>query len=86
MLATTETSSLVPKNLALADRREAAALLGTTERHIRRLTAERRLPYVKVGGKVRFRVSDLVDFIDRQVVPNEVQGSIIDVVRSADEA
>ncbi|HWG74113.1 MAG TPA: excisionase family DNA-binding protein [Acidimicrobiales bacterium] len=37
----------------LADR------LCTTIRHVRRLIAERRVPYIKVGGRVRFDPEDI---------------------------
>jgi excisionase family DNA binding protein len=42
----------------------AARLLGTSVRHMRRLVADRRIPYVKVGAKVRFDPSDLLAWID----------------------
>lgn len=38
----------------LLDQRGLAGRLGITERHVRRLVAERRIPYVKVGRFVRF--------------------------------
>jgi excisionase family DNA binding protein len=38
----------------LLDQAELAAHLGITERHVRRLVAERRIPFVKVGRFVRF--------------------------------
>ena len=47
---------------------EAADLLGTAERFPRRLVAERRVAFVKVGRHVRFRRSDLLHYIDHQVV------------------
>ncbi|MEV0343942.1 excisionase family DNA-binding protein [Nocardia sp. NPDC050713] len=37
----------------------AAVYLGTGVRFIRRLVAERRVVFYKVGGHVRFKVSDL---------------------------
>ena len=39
-------------------------MLGTTVRHLRRLRSENRIPYVKLGGKLRFRRADLVGFIE----------------------
>lgn len=42
---------------------EAAQRLGTSTRFLRRLVAERRIPYVKIGRHVRFHVSDLDAFI-----------------------
>ena len=38
----------------LLDSVSLAARLGITERHVRRLVGERRIPYVKVGRFVRF--------------------------------
>jgi excisionase family DNA binding protein len=54
---------------ALLTKEEAAAYLGTTERHVQRLWTERRIPAVKVGRKVRFRVRDLDAWIDSHTVP-----------------
>lgn len=45
---------------------QAAARLGTTERHIRALIRHKRspLPHFKVGRKLRFRESELVTWMD----------------------
>ncbi|WP_436785948.1 excisionase family DNA-binding protein [Yinghuangia sp. YIM S10712] len=43
--------------------KEAAELLGTTERFPRRLIAERRIAYVKVGSHVRIRASVLEAYL-----------------------
>jgi excisionase family DNA binding protein len=43
---------------------ETADWLGTSERHVRRLVAERRITYLKIGGKLRFRRADVERFID----------------------
>ena len=48
----------------LLDVGEAAAYLNTTERHIRRLRNEMRLPYVKVGSKLRFLRDDLDAYVE----------------------
>lgn len=40
----------------------AAERLGVTERFMRRLVAERRIPFHKLGYHVRFKVSDLDAF------------------------
>lgn len=48
---------------------EAAELLGTTERFPRRLIAERRIQYVKVGRHVRIPESALAEYIVTQTVP-----------------
>jgi excisionase family DNA binding protein len=42
---------------------DAAVYLGTTTRHLRQLRYERTLPYLKLGGKVRFDRFDLDKFI-----------------------
>jgi len=42
----------------LADR------LGTSVRHLRRLVAERRIPFVKLGGLVRFDVAEVEAWVD----------------------
>ena len=39
-------------------------MLGTSERHVRRLAEDGRLPFLKIGGKQRFVVGDLVAFIN----------------------
>ena len=38
---------------------QLAERLGTTPRHVRRLVAERRVPFVKVGRLVRFDPDDI---------------------------
>jgi excisionase family DNA binding protein len=50
--------------VALVDVDCAAARLGVTVRFVRRLVAERRIPYVKVGKFVRFDPADLENWID----------------------
>ena len=54
---------------ALLDKAGAADYLGTTERHVQRLWVERRIPAVKVGRKVRFRIRDLDAWIEAHTVP-----------------
>jgi excisionase family DNA binding protein len=43
---------------------ELAQTLGTTVRHIRRLVAERRVPFIKVGGLVRFDPAEVARWLD----------------------
>lgn len=50
-------------DMRLLDMAEAAHLLCTTQRHVRRLTDEGRLPKVKVGPLVRIKRSDVADYI-----------------------
>lgn len=48
---------------------EAAELLSTSVRFVRRLIAERRIEFVKVGRHVRIRESALIAFIVAGTVP-----------------
>lgn len=51
-------------NRPLLDVAGAATRLGCSERFVRRLVMERRIPFVKLGGtKVRFVASDLDEWI-----------------------
>jgi excisionase family DNA binding protein len=43
---------------------QLAELLATTERHIRRLVAEQRIPYTKVGGRLRFNLARVQTWLD----------------------
>jgi excisionase family DNA binding protein len=43
---------------------QAAQYLNVNERFIRRLVAERRVPYYKVGRLLRFRANDLEDLLE----------------------
>ncbi len=45
--------------------------LGTGERFVRRLVAQRRIPYVKLGKYVRLQRSSLDAFIEAGRVPSE---------------
>jgi excisionase family DNA binding protein len=47
---------------------ELADHLGVTVRHIRRLIAEKRVPYVKVGHFVRFDPAEIAVWLDRSRV------------------
>jgi excisionase family DNA binding protein len=53
---------------ALVDRDAAAALLGTSARHIRRLVQERRIPYYRIGGKVRFSPTELQAWVESMAI------------------
>jgi excisionase family DNA binding protein len=56
---------------------QAAERLGTTQRFIRRLTQERRIPYTKLGGsKVRIRESDLDAFVSNGIVESRTQSQV----------
>ena len=47
---------------------ELAGRLGITVRHVRRLVAERRLPYYKVGRLVRFNPAEIKEWLERRRV------------------
>ncbi len=47
---------------------QAAELLGTKERFVRRLVAERRITYVHVGRYVRIPESAVEDYIEARTV------------------
>ncbi len=49
---------------SLIDMATAAEHLGVSSRHVRRLVAEKRIPYVKVGHLVHFDPGELVQWID----------------------
>jgi excisionase family DNA binding protein len=55
----------LPKLLSIDD---LADHLGTSSGHVRRLIAERRLPYLKVGGYVRFDPAEIAAWLDRSRV------------------
>lgn len=48
----------------LLDIRAVAEHLATSERHVRRLVDEHRIPYLKVGHFVRFDPADLAEWLD----------------------
>jgi excisionase family DNA binding protein len=52
----------------LLDIEVLASWLATTPRHIRRLVAERRVPFVKVGHFIRFDPEDITRWIEGQKV------------------
>ena len=63
------TSPVAERLLALS---EVAAILGTSERFPRRLIAERRIEFVRVGRHVRISESALAAFIEAgRVAPVE---------------
>ena len=56
----------------LLDMNGVAAWLGTSHRHVRRMVAERRIPYVKVGHYIRFDQVEVARWIDeKRVSPAE---------------
>jgi len=52
----------------LRSRQEAAAYLGISPDTLKKWTTQRRIPFVKLGGAVRYRLSDLDAYIEAHVV------------------
>jgi excisionase family DNA binding protein len=48
----------------LLDMSAVADLLSTSERHVRRLVAERRIPFVRVGRFIRFEASAISAWVE----------------------
>lgn len=51
------------RGFPLLDQQRIAVLLNTSERHIERLVEDGRLGHCRVGRFIRFRVSDLHEFL-----------------------
>ena len=54
----------------LLDSSQIAGMLGVTERHVRRLVLERRIPFAKVGRFVRFDPRDIEQWVQAAKVPS----------------
>ena len=54
-----------PKRPGLMNLVELAERLGVNERHVRRLVAERRVPFVKWGHLLRFDPDEIDEWIDK---------------------
>jgi excisionase family DNA binding protein len=52
----------------LLDAGSVADALGTTRRHVQRLVAERRIPFLKVGRFVRFDQNEINRWLEEQRV------------------
>jgi excisionase family DNA binding protein len=55
----------------LIDIETLANRLGDSVRHVRRLVAERRIPYLKVGHFVRFDPAEIVQWLDNTRQPDQ---------------
>jgi excisionase family DNA binding protein len=64
-----EESAERPSEQGLLDYEGVAELLGTTSRHVRKLTDERKIASVKVGALVRYERSAVADYVARQRRP-----------------
>ena len=58
---------IINKQEALINRQQAAAMLGckATTLAIWKCTNRHALPYIKIGKNIRYRVSDIKDFIEK---------------------
>jgi excisionase family DNA binding protein len=56
---------VVPKLLTMD---ELAERLAVTQRHVRRLVAEKRVPYLKVGRLIRFDPAQIAAWLERSRV------------------
>ena len=52
---------------------QLAKRLGITVRHVRRLVAERRVPYLKVGKLVRFDSAEIAAWLDTRRQPQALR-------------
>lgn len=58
---------------ALLDIADVAERLAVSERFVRRLVFERRIPFLKIGHFVRFEAEVVERWIEATRVPNEVR-------------
>jgi excisionase family DNA binding protein len=64
----TATAGFTVVRSPLLDMNGVATWLGTSHRHVRRMVAERRIPYVKVGHYIRFDQVEVARWIDEKRV------------------
>jgi excisionase family DNA binding protein len=50
---------------------QLAERLGVTHRHVRRLVAERRVPFLKVGRFIRFEPAEIALWLNSRRVPDQ---------------
>ena len=65
-MGTSRSGSGRPKLMGIE---EVADCLGVSVRHVRRLVAERRIPYIKWGHLLRFDPSEIDRWVDECTVP-----------------
>jgi hypothetical protein len=63
-MTTPDPGDVAPARRPLLDTRAAGAYTGLGERFIRRLRADRRVPCVRIGGRLMFDPDDLDVLID----------------------
>jgi len=71
MRTSTAGCAAAPARAALLDVAGVAERLAVTERFIRRLVFERRIPFLKIGHFVRFEAAEIERWIAETRVPNE---------------
>ncbi len=67
-MPTTQTSQVDPASASLLSIEQLADWLGVTDRFIRRLVAERRIPFLKIGKFIRFDPIEIEPWLDSQRV------------------
>jgi excisionase family DNA binding protein len=67
-MPTTQTSQVDPARPSLFSIEQLADWLGVTNRFIRRLVAERRIPFLKIGKFIRFDPAEIEPWLDPQRV------------------
>lgn len=65
-IAQSSTATTVQHLPQLLDSPTLARLLGTSERHLRRLVGERRIPFVRVGRFIRFEPDAISKWLAEQ--------------------
>jgi excisionase family DNA binding protein len=60
--------SIEPDQVQLLTIAEAAKLLKIAVPMVRRLQQQRQIPYIKVGGSVRFAASDITAYLEKRKV------------------
>lgn len=66
-----DSQSPQPERTTLLDIAGVAERLGVTVRHVRRLVAERRIPFLKWGRRLRFDPEEIAVWLDRHRFPEE---------------
>ncbi|MCP4963596.1 MAG: helix-turn-helix domain-containing protein [Actinomycetia bacterium] len=67
-MPTTKTSQVDPASASLLSIEQLPDWLGVTDRFIRRLVAERRIPFLKIGKFIRFDPTEIEAWLDSQRV------------------
>ena len=68
-MTTTSRPPQLPERLL--DITSLAQHLGVNVRHVRRLVAERRIPFIKWGHLIRFDPNEIAEWVERARVPDQ---------------